>query len=65
MEHILVRRGGQRRDIRPALEEARKPGITVATVVCCNMTSLSHTRYGSARGSPGGDRHGSRRAVAR
>jgi len=35
-------------------------GVTVATVVCWSITSLSQTRYGSGGGSPGGDRHGKR-----
>jgi hypothetical protein len=35
-------------------------GFTVATVVCCSITSLSHTRYGSGGGLPGGERHGRR-----
>src|SRR3954464_12711035 len=34
--------------------------MTAATVVCCNMISLSHTRYGSAV-CPGSARHGRRR----
>jgi hypothetical protein len=43
-QHLLVGRGGERLDRRPALDEAAKRGITVATVVCCSITSLSHTR---------------------
>ena len=33
---------------------------SAATVVCCSMTSLSHTRYGLGAGPPGGERHGKR-----
>ena len=34
-----------------------KYGPTALTVVCCNMISDSHTRYGSGR-APAGARHG-------
>ena len=36
--------------------------MTATTVVCCNMISLSQTRYGSAT-SPGNARHGIRRRL--
>ena len=39
----LVRRG-ERLEARKAREERREPGLTVATVVCCSMNSLSSTR---------------------
>ena len=42
-EDLLVARRRQRLDSRPAGKEALEPRLTVATVVCCNITSLSQT----------------------
>ena len=43
-EDLLVGRGSQRLDRRPARTNRSNRGITVATVVCWSITSLSHTR---------------------
>ena len=49
MQNLVQLRRSEIFEARPACRNDSKYGVTAATVVCCSMISLIHTRYESAR----------------